>query len=150
MHVGKLVHDRTRVLMDGVGLHRGQGRVMHALSDRDELSQSELADVVHVTPATLSAMLKRMESQGLVGRSRDSHDDRVVRVRLTARGREVKSEAHRIWTELEQELTAGFTPRELSLLHRCLCRIRHNLGGTAEAAQGASDGAAAVSQDPTK
>ena len=132
MHVGKLVHDRTRVLMDGIGLHRGQGRVMHALGEGDGLSQSELAEVVHVTPATLSTMLKRMESQGLVERARDSEDDRVVRVRLTDQGRQVRAEAHRIWGELERELTEGFTPQELSLLRECLRRMRRNLGGSAD------------------
>jgi DNA-binding MarR family transcriptional regulator len=51
-----------------------------------------LGDLLYLESNTLTPMLKRMESAGLVERRRDLADERVVRIRLSPQGRSVASE----------------------------------------------------------
>lgn len=56
-----------------------------------ERSVSELGDELSLDSGTLSPMLRRLEARGLVARRRDSDDERVVRVSLTAEGHAVRA-----------------------------------------------------------
>ena len=52
------------------------------------LTVSRLGELMRLDSGTLSPLLKRMESAGLVGRARDPEDERRVLVSATAAGRE--------------------------------------------------------------
>jgi len=43
--------------------------------------------------STLTPMLKRLETAGMVRRTRDQDDERVVRIQLTPKGAELKQKA---------------------------------------------------------
>ena len=127
MHLGKRVHGRLRKLFEPHGVHRGQGRLLHVLSEGDGATQSELAERMRIQPPSLTRMVKCMQQNGLVERRRDADDDRVVRVTLTDRGRELSREARRVLRNIEKELTAGFSERELAQISKLLTRMRDNL-----------------------
>lgn len=57
-----------------------------------ERTVSGLGDELGLDSGTLSPLLRRLEDRGLVARRRDAGDERVVRVELTAAGREVHAE----------------------------------------------------------
>lgn len=81
-----------RLLMRALGRkggHPGQAGCLWAIGARDGLSQRELADVVQLSPPTVTAMLQKMERAGLVVRSTDEDDQRVTRLHLTDAGREL-------------------------------------------------------------
>jgi DNA-binding MarR family transcriptional regulator len=73
--------------MAGHGGHPGQAGVLWALGSREALSQRELAEMVRLTPPTVTAMLQRMERTGLIERWADEEDQRVTRIRLTDAGK---------------------------------------------------------------
>jgi DNA-binding MarR family transcriptional regulator len=52
------------------------------------MTLGELATKEHVTPPTVTRVVDKLEMQGLVARSADSRDGRIVRVELTAAGAE--------------------------------------------------------------
>lgn len=58
-----------------------------------ERTAGELATLTHVTSGTMTSRLDRLVSRGLVTRHQDPADGRLVRVRLTAAGRERVDEA---------------------------------------------------------
>lgn len=62
--------------------------VLGILSRRDGLSHRELAGALGVTPATLTPVVEALEVAGELRRDRDPTDRRVVRLSLTAAGRE--------------------------------------------------------------
>lgn len=64
-----------------------QAGCLQVLAHRGGMSQSDLAEVLHVSRPTVTAMLQRMESAGLVERRTDEADSRVTRVSLTQEGR---------------------------------------------------------------
>ena len=70
----------------GVSVTERQARVLRCLDGEDPAMVTELAEFVGVTPATMSLSLQRLEREGLVHRSRDPEDRRVVNVRLTELG----------------------------------------------------------------
>lgn len=114
-------------LFEITGLYRGQPPVLYALWEQEGLTQSELAERLHNTPATISRMLQRMEKTGFIHRRPDAEDQRVSRVYLTAAGRAIQAEVQAIWIKMEAETFAGLSPEELELLRSFLLRLRANL-----------------------
>ena len=70
-----------------------QLRVMFLIRERCQPTTGELAEEMHVRPATLSGLADRLESRGLVHRWPDTDDRRVVRVGLTDAGAALLAEA---------------------------------------------------------
>ncbi|MBD8023981.1 MarR family transcriptional regulator [Microbacterium sp. Sa1CUA4] len=75
-----------RPILEPLGLTHPQYLVMLTLWERSPRSLRDLADELALEPATLSPLVKRLESQGLVSKSRRDGDERVLDVRLTAEG----------------------------------------------------------------
>src|ERR1700753_2620832 len=75
-----------RPLLEPMGLTHPQYLVMLALWGQSPLAVKELIELLQVDGPTLSPMLKRLESAGLVTRARDPEDERQLRVDLTEEG----------------------------------------------------------------
>lgn len=60
------------------------------------ISVKDLGAKLDLESGTLSPLLKRMESQGLLSRARQTKDERVVIIKLTKKGSELKQDAQHI------------------------------------------------------
>jgi MarR family transcriptional regulator, organic hydroperoxide resistance regulator len=80
-------------LLDRFGITYPQYLAIAALSSKDGQKVSELGEKLFLESNTLTPLIKRLESAGLVSRVRDSQDERVVRVTLTPAGRVLANEA---------------------------------------------------------
>jgi DNA-binding MarR family transcriptional regulator len=125
--VCRLHHSRARTLLEEFGLFRGQPPLLFALWEKEGLTHSELAEHLHVQPATITKMIKRMERAGFIERSQDAEDQRVSRVYLTDAGRSIRDAVEGVLCELEEQTFAGFRSEERALLNQFLLRIRNNL-----------------------
>ena len=123
----RLHHKRAHTLLEGIGLYRGQPPLLWALWKEEGLTQTELAERLHVQPATMTRMLQRMERAGFLRRQPDPRDQRVSRVYLTEEGCAIQESVRRIWHQLEEETLAGFTPEEQGVVRTFLLRMRENL-----------------------
>ena len=101
-----------RPLLEPMGLTHPQYLVMLALWEDEPLRVSELADRLSLEPATLSPLLKRLESAGLVTRRRDPADERAVAVGLTPAGRRLRARAEQIPPAVMARLGMGLTELE--------------------------------------
>ena len=81
-----------------------------------------MARALNLSPATMTVTLKRMEKAGLVLREMDEHDQRILRVHLSEKGREMcetgESRIGVVTAELLEENGivgpfAGSNPREV-------------------------------------
>lgn len=124
LYAAKLTRDRLRSVMKVAGLHRGQGYVLMVVAHNEGIMQCDLADAVHVRPATLSATVRRMEDNGIVERRSDPHDERVSRVYLTEKGREIATEARAFARNISQDIEGCLQPAEVMLLRRMLQDIQ--------------------------
>ena len=125
--VSHLHYSRAHALLEAIGLYRGQPPVLRALWEQDGLAQTQLAERLHVTPATMTKMLQRMDKAGFLTRRPDEHDRRVSRVHLTAAGRAIRAQVQAVWQTTEQETFAGLTPAQRTALRRSLLKLRQNL-----------------------
>src|SRR3954465_1784232 len=76
-----------------IGLTHPQYLVMLALWEFEPLSVKRLAAALQLDSATLSPLLKRLESRGLLTRERNPHDERTLSVSLTPKGRDLREQA---------------------------------------------------------
>jgi DNA-binding MarR family transcriptional regulator len=84
---------RYKPLLAPLGLTYPQYLVMLLLWERDGLMVSELGERLFLDSGTLTPLLKRLETSGLIARVRDVADERRVHITLTASGRKLKTKA---------------------------------------------------------
>ena len=123
LQVCKLSHARIHAVLDEVGLYRGQQFIIHVLWENEGLTHSELAERLHVQPATITNALKRMERSGFVERRHDSEDQRVSRVYLTEAGRSARGTVEKMWQDIEEQTFAALHEEERAQFHNLLLRI---------------------------
>ncbi len=114
-------------LLAEVSLHPGQEMVLVELWQDDGLRGGELATRLAVEPPTITKMLRRLETCGLVERRPDPEDARSFRVHLTNEGRELEKPVHRIWEAAETKVLAGLSSDERDTLRELLLKVRANL-----------------------
>ena len=86
-----------------------------------------LAKSMGVTVATVSSVANTMEKRGLVQRSVDPNDRRLVLLSLTDEGKNVMDELFPDFNRKESEIVAGLSEDDLAYLARMLRRINKNI-----------------------
>lgn len=130
MRFGRLIrmyYSRIQSQLAEVGLYRGQPPILMLLYKNDGMSQKEMARALNLSPATMTATLKRMEKAGLVLREMDEHDQRILRVHLSEKGREMCETGESRIGVVTAELLEGFTLEEQQQLNEYLGRIARNM-----------------------
>ena len=115
-----------RPLLEPLGLTHPQYLVMLTLWDNakangEPLSVKDIAGVLQMDSATLSPMLKRLQAQGLITRSRSAADERTTHIELSPNGRELRRQALNVPPAVVERL--GVELAELEDLHAVLTRI---------------------------
>lgn len=127
----KDIHHRrsnlVQMSLNTIGLHYGHPRILFTIDHLEGASQKEIADRLHVSPASLATSLKRLEKAGFLARSIDGQDQRVNKIELTDKGKEAVSTCHLQMQSMDRLMTAGFTDDEQNLLHGLLARLNDNL-----------------------
>ncbi len=80
-------------LLRALGLTYPQYLVMLALWEADDLTVNDIGARLQLDSGTLTPLLKRLATAGLVQRTRDPADERQVRIALTAEGRKLRERA---------------------------------------------------------
>lgn len=130
MRFGRLIrmyYSRIQSQLAEVGLYRGQPPILMLLYKNDGMSQKEMARALNLSPATMTVTLKRMEKAGLVLREMDEHDQRILRVHLSEKGREMCETGESRIGVVTAELLEGFTLEEQQQLNEYLGRIARNM-----------------------
>ncbi len=110
-----------RPILEPYGLTHPQYLVMLALWERSPRSVKDLAAELRLEPATLSPLLKRLEATGLVTRTRNDRDERMLDVALTVDGLRLREEARSIPPRVIDRL--GLSIEEIEALRRSLWRV---------------------------
>ncbi|SHX14891.1 MarR family winged helix-turn-helix transcriptional regulator [Mycobacteroides abscessus] len=130
-----------RPLLAPLGITHPQYLVMLTLWDhaksgaddtREALSVKQIAALLQTDSATISPMLKRLESLGLITRPRSTADERTTHVTLTSQGAALREQALSVPAAVVERL--GVSLAELENLHKVLTRVN-----TAALAAGALD-----------
>lgn len=103
-----------RPVLAQLGLTYPQYVVLLALWECDGLTIGELGQRVALDSGTLTPLLKRMQTQGLVERTRSAADERQVLITLTRQGAEMSQHA-------------GLIQEQVACATACSDRERHDL-----------------------
>jgi MarR family transcriptional regulator, organic hydroperoxide resistance regulator len=86
--------------LNKLGITYPQYLVLLVLWETDKISVNEIASKLILNTNTITPLLKRMESQGIIKRNRSDKDERKVMVSLTTEGKDMQIKASTIPTEM--------------------------------------------------
>jgi MarR family transcriptional regulator, organic hydroperoxide resistance regulator len=110
-----------RPVLEPMGLTHPQYLVMLALWEQAPVSVRDLATMLQLDPATLSPLLKRLETAGLLRRERNPDDERALAVELTREGKALRRRALKVPPTIVERL--GMDLGELQELQRRLSQV---------------------------
>ena len=109
------------------GLYYGQPMILEYIKNHDLCTQRELADSLHISPASVATSIKRLEKSGFVRRASDKDDVRKNRLSLTDEGLKTLSDFRSICDETDKKMFHGFSEEECEQLCNFLQRLYNNL-----------------------
>lgn len=95
---------QSRALVQQCGLTGPQLQLLKELGRRDDRSLGEVARALHLSQATITGIVDRLEAKKLIARLRDPADKRRVRVVLTDSGKQLLESAPPV---LQEHFTAA-------------------------------------------
>lgn len=112
---------RYTPLLSELDLTYTQYITMLALWERDGVTVNELGGRLLLDSGTLTPLLKKLESRGLIARARDAADERRVIVSLTDAGHDLRERAAGI--PLEMQGCLDLDPADAAELKRLLKKV---------------------------
>jgi len=132
--LGFVIHDVARMLRwefdrraQTIGLTRSQWFVLAFLRREDGVQQQRLAELMDLTPITMTGLLDRLERDGWVERQPDPGDRRAKRIFLTKKVLPVMKKIAATGKEVRKVAVAGLSEAEQENLISLLLRVRTNL-----------------------
>ena len=118
-----------RPLLGELGITYPQYLVLLVLWTEGDQHVRDLGVALHLDHGTLTPLLRRMESAGLVTRQRDTADERFVEIRLTEHGRSLSRHAHGIQCQVKSVL--GLDDEQFTALQASLRIVTSRAVGSA-------------------
>ena len=129
---------RFRPVLNQHGLTEQQWRILRVLLDEDGLEPRQLCERCLISSPSIAGVLMRMEEAGLIKRERMPHDQRRVKVTITANtkklGRRIAPMIEREYLELEKRVGI----RQLQQVYDALDTLQKNLGDPDKSADAAN------------
>jgi DNA-binding MarR family transcriptional regulator len=118
----------SRDLLQNFGLTAPQLMTLHELTRLQPVPIGVLSNAVHVSQATMTGILDRLEQRGLIQRTRDAVDRRTVTITLTAEGTKLLKNAPSLLQDRFRERLAGLKPADQSKMLQVLQQIGQMMG----------------------
>ncbi|MCC7411097.1 MAG: MarR family transcriptional regulator [Gammaproteobacteria bacterium] len=109
------------------GVKLSHWHCLRYLWEEDGLTQRELSKRVYVQESTIVAVIREMESIGLIRRIRSTDDRRKYAVRLTAKAKRITKQLLPVARKVNDLGTATFSRKEIKLFHDMTLRVIANL-----------------------
>jgi MarR family transcriptional regulator, organic hydroperoxide resistance regulator len=124
-----LVHFRGQMddLLRPEGVTAAQWVMLRAIEKEPVASGAQLARACHVTPQSAQALLKSLEDGGLIVRTKDTVNDRILIAKLTPRGEKLLETGERAVRAIEKRLWEGVPESAVEALNKTLGRCLENL-----------------------
>lgn len=117
-------HSLTRAYrssLEPLGITYTQYLVMLVLWETDGISVGKIAQRLELDSATLTPMLKRLETAGFISRVRNQKDERVVEIQLTEVGNDLQHQIAKV--QLGVACQTGLNTEEFNQLKDTLHRL---------------------------
>ncbi|SFG34967.1 MarR family winged helix-turn-helix transcriptional regulator [Oribacterium sp. WCC10] len=114
----KEVVRRYKPFLDRLDLTYTQYIVMMVMWDKKRVNVKELGENLYLDSGTLTPLLKRLETKGLIKRERSHEDERALDVSITPKGEMLREDAVQVPEEMGSCIK--LTKEEASTLYRLL------------------------------
>ena len=126
-HLSERVGERL-LKESGVDVFNGaQGRILYVLWEHEQLTITEIGRLTSLAKTTLTSMLDRMESSGLVERKPDKKNRRQIFITVTEKAKEYRGKYDWISERMNEVFYKGFTEIEVEHFENNLRKILKNL-----------------------
>lgn len=131
--VGKMerVHLLRRMfsqqLTNNTTLHFGQVPVLLYIWKHDRCTQVDLAEALHVTPASIATSTKRLQKAGYLTKTINEDNLRCKQLSITEEGKRALELHKAPFDAFEEAAFSGFSEQELNILANYLDRIAQNM-----------------------
>ncbi|MEM6627091.1 MAG: MarR family winged helix-turn-helix transcriptional regulator [Pseudomonadota bacterium] len=122
-----------RALRAHIGLTASQQAVLFVLMIRDGRPISEIANELNMGKSSLTGLIDRMETAGMVERRHHQEDGRSFKVFIKDRGRAAADGAMRGTKRINAELLAPFTATERAVIEKFLRHVSDNAASIVDA-----------------
>ncbi len=125
LHAAHALEERAERALEEVGLSWAKyGVLVQLLGTSTPLALGELAERLSCVRSNVTQLVDRLESDGLVRRTNDASDRRIIRTELTDLGRQRAEAGIQQWEKVRTQFTAEFSDTDLKNLERMLQTIR--------------------------
>ncbi|EMO69103.1 sugar-specific transcriptional regulator, TrmB family [Leptospira kirschneri str. 200803703] len=100
--------------------------ILFALVKKNKAQMQDIAKMINRDKSTLTALVDKLEVLGLVARTKDSEDQRIIHLELTPKADSVRPVLLGISRSLLGNLYRGFTEDEKKELVRLLMKLYQN------------------------
>jgi DNA-binding MarR family transcriptional regulator len=112
----QVVSERVRDALAPFGITPAQFGLLRRVGDGEVPSLTELASRLRCTNANITRLVENMVKAGLIEKLRHPSDQRIVLIRLTALGAEVRSAAGAAYSHAVDEFVSQLGEQERSAL----------------------------------
>ncbi len=127
----KAINERTlRLLADtheSVGITAPEFAIMVILSEHDNVSSRDINKTTGIDKATITRALDRLIDKGLISRLKSKTDSRLIKLKLTAKGKKTFGQIEENALAWERDFVKGVKVTELNNLLNILSKLDSNL-----------------------
>lgn len=121
------VISRFRPILNAHGITEQQWRIVRAILERGPMEPREIVTLCCISSPSLAGVLTRMEETGFVARERLLHDQRRVKVSLTAKSRalatRIAPKIEAAYADLEAKIGPEFSGQFYDALDRMIATL---------------------------
>ena len=105
-----------------------QGRVLHfLLAQTEDVFQKDIEEEYSLRPPTATALLKKMEENGLIFRESLPNDGRMKKIVVTEKALQYKDIVMSDITQLEDELTKDISKSDMDIFFKVVEKMLNNI-----------------------
>lgn len=127
MAVQAMIQKKLLASLKDTGLTAGQPKILDYLQEHNGANQTEIARACHIEAGSLTSVLNRMESSGLVERRTLNDNRRTFYIFLTDRGKELSDAVVDSFRHLEDTVFTDIPETDREQFMNTFLRICENL-----------------------
>ena len=127
----KAINERSLRLLavthESLGISGPEFSIMVFLSEHNDVSSRDINKTTGMDKATITRALDRLTNKSLISRTKSKTDNRLIKLKLTNKGKRTFSEIEENALAWERELVRNIKLSELNNLYSILNKIDSNL-----------------------
>ena len=113
--------------INDIELYKGQLPLLEYVIEYGGCTQNQIAEALHVTPASVALSTKRMQMAGLLEKNVDETNLRCKRLTVTDKGRDIAVRCRAAFNKLDGRMLRDFSPEETDLFKSLLDKAIANI-----------------------